>query len=84
MAWYAIGMIKDDKLFSELFWPSDNLGIKVKTFWNSPWNVEFKNVLIFNPTLHIRWDKAKSVKSMNILIGYKKVQEVLRRSTELQ
>ena len=42
--------------YSQQFWanstrPSKHPGSKVKTFFDSPGNVDFENVLIFNP----RW-----------------------------
>ena len=45
-------------------WPSSHLGLKVRTFLNSPGNADFENDLILNPSFNIRGEKAKTVKPM--------------------
>ena len=45
-----------------------HLGLKVRTFFNSPGNVDFENDLIFNPSFNIHWEKAKIVKTMTCMV----------------
>ena len=52
------------EMLSALSWASGHLGIKVKTFWNSPGYAELKIILVFNPTLNINQHKVKAGNSM--------------------
>ena len=48
--------------------PSSHLGLKVRTFNKSLGNADFENDLIFNPRFNVRWEKAKTVKTMTCML----------------
>ena len=72
------GWFRKKQNVSPLSRASGHLGIKVRTFWNSSGNAKFENILLFNDSFNINWDKAKTVESMicrlalikNKYIGY--------------
>ena len=47
--------------------PSNHRALKVKTFFNSPGNADFEDVLIFNPSLNICRGKAETVNAMTCI-----------------